>query len=68
MNTHQLRTLSDYKIAQTKLSTEFVSKKIALAAVALYKRGASYKQIADELELTSAAAVSMLMTRYGGAK
>ncbi len=63
---HQsIASIRDFNNEQTSRTTAFVSRKIALAAVALYNAGRSYSQIAKDLELSSAGAVSMLITRYG---
>lgn len=49
--TQEIRTLKDYQVAQTRLSTHFVTKKMALAAKALVASGMTKGEVAKALDL-----------------
>lgn len=50
-NTQAIRTVHDFSVAQRRLSSSFVNKKIGLAAVALKAKGMSADEIAKVLDL-----------------
>lgn len=60
-NTQQIRMVSDLNT----INTNFINRKMALAANALFKRGMSWSQIAKELEYSNAQAIQFIASRHG---
>jgi hypothetical protein len=50
-NTQSLRTVLDFTTAQRRLSSRFLYRKLALAAIALKAKGMSSGEIAKALDL-----------------
>lgn len=60
----QFKSIKEFQLFVQSLNAAFITRKVALASIALFKRGASYRQIAKELELHSAESVVSLIKRY----
>lgn len=56
-------SIRDFQNFNTRVSSAFVTRKIALASKALFDRGVSASQVAKELELASGEAVRALISQ-----
>lgn len=63
-DTQTLRTIQDYSVAQRRLSSAFVNKKLALAAIALKAKGMSSGEVAKALDLPKSHDVDNVIAWY----
>lgn len=63
-DTQPLRTVHDFSVAQRRLASSFINKKLALAALALKAKGMSHDQIAKALDLPKSHDVDNVIAWY----